>query len=138
MSVISMAARRRARDSAAGSGDAGTDSPPWHMYQRSLVDDLANRRVVVGVDGSCDSGAALRQAASQARQRNATLDVVYVISADADDSAAVAARVMLGEFTRRECPGGIGAPVCLRIERGDPAQALLRASDGAELLVVGW
>ena len=40
----------------------------------------ARRRVaVVVVDASPDSGAALREAASQARQRNALLDIVWVV-----------------------------------------------------------
>jgi nucleotide-binding universal stress UspA family protein len=95
----------------------------------------ANRRVVVGVDGSPDSAAALQRAASQARQRNATLDVVCVIPGDADARAAALARALLGEFTRRECPYGIGAPVRLRVERGDPAVVMPLVSADAELLV---
>ncbi len=65
------------------------------------------------------------------------LDVVCVLADDADARAATTARVMLGEFTRRECPYGVGAPVRLRVERGDPEVVLLLVSAGAELLVVG-
>lgn len=97
--------------------------------------DPAHRRVVVGVDGSPDSAAALVQAASQARQRNATLDVVHVLPEDADARAAVLARVMLGEFTRRVCPYGVGAPVRFRVERGNPHTMLLMVSADAELLI---
>lgn len=93
------------------------------------------RRVVVGVDGSPGSAAAFVLAASQARQRNATLDVVYVLPADADTRAATMARVMLGEFTRRVCPYGVGAPVRFRVERGDPKTVLLLMGVGAELLI---
>jgi hypothetical protein len=60
--------------------------------------------VVVVVDGSPDSGDALRQAASQARQRNALLDIVRVVPPGTEEAASVMARVKLGEFTRRECP----------------------------------
>jgi len=106
-------------------------------HQRQMHERLTHRRVVVGVDGSPDSAAAFQRAASQARQRNAMLDVVCVLAADADDDAATKARVMLGAFTRRECPYGVGAPVRLRVERGDPKLVLLLVSAGAELLVVG-
>jgi len=63
------------------------------------------------------------------------LDVVYVLPADADARASDMARVMLGEFTRRECPYGAGVPVRLRVERGDPEVVLLLVSVGAELLI---
>jgi nucleotide-binding universal stress UspA family protein len=103
--------------------------------QRPL--DPAHRRVVVGVDGSPDSAAAFVRAASQARQRNATLDVVHVLPDDADGRAEIMAKVMLGEFTRRVCPYGVGAPVRLRVERGNPQTVLLMVSAGAELLITG-
>jgi universal stress protein family protein len=93
------------------------------------------RRVAVVVDDSADSAAALRRAASQARQRNATLDVICIITDDADAAASTMARVKLGEFTRRECPYGVGAPVCLRVERGEPAAVHRAVSVGAELLI---
>jgi Universal stress protein family len=99
--------------------------------------DPAHRRVVVGVDGSPDSAVALVRAASQARQRNATLDVVYVLPDGADARAAILARVMLGEFTRRVCPYGVGTPVCFRVERGNPQAVLLMVSADAELLITG-
>jgi nucleotide-binding universal stress UspA family protein len=93
------------------------------------------RRVVVGVDGSPGSATAFVLAAAQARQRNATLDVVCVLPADADARAATMARVMLGEFTRRVCPYGVGAPVRFRVERGDPKAVMLLMGAGAELLI---
>jgi nucleotide-binding universal stress UspA family protein len=99
--------------------------------------DPAHRRVVVGVDGSADSATALVRAASQARQRNATLDVVHVLPDGADARAAILARVMLGEFTRRVCPYGVGAPVRFRVERGNPPTVLLMVSADAELLITG-
>ncbi len=95
------------------------------------------RRVAVVVDGSRASGEALRRGASQARQRNALLDVVAVLPADADSTARVAARVRLGEFTRQECPYGVGAPVRLRVECGDPAGLLALIGEGAELVLNG-
>ncbi len=97
----------------------------------------ARRVVVVVVDGSPDSGDALRQAASQARQRNALLDIVYVVPAGTDRTACVMARAKLGEFTRRECPYGTGVAVRLRVECGEPQTVLLLAGAEAELLING-
>jgi len=95
------------------------------------------RRVAVVVDGSEASAAALRHAASQARQRNALLDVVGLLPADADTQARVSARVRLGEFTRRECPYGVGAPMRLRVECGDLEVLLPLIGEGAELVLSG-
>jgi nucleotide-binding universal stress UspA family protein len=98
----------------------------------------AGRRVVVVVvDGSPGSGEALRQAASQARQRNALLDIVYVVPDGTAGPACVMARVKLGEFTRRECPYGTGVPIRLRVECGEPQTVLLLVAAEAELLING-
>jgi len=91
--------------------------------------------VVVVMDGSPESGAALRQAASQARQRNALLDIVCIVPDGTDGPASILARVKLGEFTRRECPYGMGVPVRLRVERGDPQRVLSEVAAEAELLI---
>jgi hypothetical protein len=99
------------------------------LVQRSLHEPPDCRRVVVGVDGS-GSAAALQRAASQARQRNAMLDVVYVLPDGTDARTAATARVMLGEFCRPACPYGAGVPVRLRVERGDPEVVLLLVSAG--------
>ena len=95
------------------------------------------RVVAVVLDGAPDSGEALRTAASQARQRNALLDIVYVVPDGTDDATSVMARVKLGEFTRRACPYGTGVPVRLRVERGDRQAVLLVAAAQAELLIDG-
>ena len=95
----------------------------------------ARRRIVVAVDGSPGSAAALQRAASQARQRQASLNVVYVLPADAGPEACTAARATLGKFTRQALPLGAGVPVRLRIERGNPAVAVLLAGAGAELII---
>ncbi|MGH3067327.1 MAG: universal stress protein [Streptosporangiaceae bacterium] len=96
-----------------------------------------HRVVVVVVDGSPESGAALRQAASQARQRNALLDIVFIVPDGTDVPASLLARVRLGEFTRRECPYGMGVAVRLRVERGDPQRVLAEVAAEAELLISG-
>jgi hypothetical protein len=95
------------------------------------------RVVAVVVDGSPESGAALRRAASQARQRNALLDIVFIVPDGTDVPASVLARVKLGEFTRHECPYGMGVPVRLRVERGDPQRVLPEVAAEAELLING-
>lgn len=47
------------------------------------------------------------------------------------------ARVKLGEFTRRECPYGMGVRVRLRVERGEPQTVLPEVAAEAELLING-
>jgi nucleotide-binding universal stress UspA family protein len=94
-------------------------------------------RVVVGVDGSPNSLAALGRAITQARLRDAELDVVRVIPEDADESAAAAARAGLRGLIARLGPDRPDVPVRLRVERGEPAAVLLVVSAGAELLVIG-
>ncbi len=119
----------------------GWPNPGWpHPGQAPAQPDLPSARrrvVVVVVDGSADSGEALRQAASQARQRNALLDIVHVAPAGTEDAACIMARVKLGEFTRRECPYGTGVPVRLRVECGDPLMVLGLVAAEAELLING-
>lgn len=95
------------------------------------------RRVVVGVDGSPNSLAALKRAVVQARVRAAELDVVHVIADDADEAADSAARAMLGELVDRVAPDEAGVRLRLRVERGKPATVLLVVSAGAELLIIG-
>ena len=112
-------------DSTSQPGRHGTPRPGHH------------RVVVAVVDGSPESAAALRQAASQARQRNALLDVVSIVPDGTDGPASVLARVKLGEFTRHECPYGMGVPVRLRVERGDPQRVLREVAAEAELLING-
>jgi nucleotide-binding universal stress UspA family protein len=108
-----------------------------HRLDTSSVRRRHAHRVVVGVDGSPNSLAALRRAIAQARLRNAELDVVRVLPEDADEPTAAAARTGLRELIARLGPDGPGVPVRLRVERGDPAAVLLVVSAGAELLVIG-
>jgi nucleotide-binding universal stress UspA family protein len=131
------------------SGSHGTDrhqgghspeapgGPPHHVPGEPAGRPGQHRVVVVVVDGSPESGAALRQAASQARQRNALLDIVCIVPDGTDGPSSVLARVKLGELTRRECPYGMGVPVRLRVERGDPQSVLPEVAAEAELLING-
>jgi len=96
-----------------------------------------SHRVVVGVDGSDNSVAALHLAAAQARQRHAALDIVHVVPPDAYQAQVNDGTVLLEAIISREFPGGLEMAVDRRVERGDPAPILLYASAGAELLVIG-
>jgi hypothetical protein len=122
------------------SGGSPPDAPvglPHHVPGEPPEWPDHHRVVVVVVDGSPESGAALRQAASQARQRNALLDIVCIVPDGTIGPASILARVKLGEFTRRECPYGMGVPVRLRVERGDPQKVLPEVAAEAELLING-
>jgi len=96
----------------------------------------APRRVVVGIDGSPGSLATLRRAVAQARRRHAGLEIVHAIPENASAGAEAEARDMLRRIVAREYPEGLTVPVRRRVERGEPARVLARASVGAELLVV--
>ncbi len=94
-------------------------------------------RVVVGVDGSPSSLAALRRAAYQARNRGASLDIVFVIPAAANAAAEASGYEMLDLTVRNAAPHGLDAPADRIVARGEPAEALVRLSAAAELLVIG-
>ncbi|GAA3387457.1 universal stress protein [Streptomyces roseoviridis] len=106
-----------------------------------------NARVVVGVDGSDSSYGALRWAARHARLIGATLEVVAAydvpgavgrsappVSAAFDEEAA--RRALSDEIRTVLIPVG-EVPVVEHVVRARPAEALIDASAGAELLVVG-
>lgn len=105
------------------------------------------RRIVVGVDGSPSSKAALAWAIRQAKLTGAVVDAVIAWKypglygyptpiADDADYEALAAKVVNDAIA--EVSGRAG-PVEVRpqIAEGNAAEALLAASAGAELLVVG-
>lgn len=111
-------------------------------------------RIVVGVDGSEPSQAALRWAVEEARLRRGTLVALCVYTRPAgwlgmgetmgapitaevtdDDLAGYARQTLEAAF---EQLGDIGDVAVERtVIEGRPAAALTEASDGAELLVVG-
>jgi nucleotide-binding universal stress UspA family protein len=104
-------------------------------------------RIVVGVDGSEGSKDALRWAARQAGFTGATLEVVTgweypafygwapAIPDDLDygEFAARAQAETLDEVFGTDRPAGLET----RVVSGHPALAVVEASEGAELLVVG-
>lgn len=101
-----------------------------------------SKRVVVGVDGSPSSRAALCWAAEQAALTSAELEAVigwsyptsygFPVIADVD-WASSAQKIVETEVT--EVLGD--KPATIRVLEGHPARVLLDAADGADLLVVG-
>jgi nucleotide-binding universal stress UspA family protein len=104
--------------------------------------------IVVGVDGSPDSSAALKWAASEARLRNAELRIIHTWSVPAlsygtylpatafDDVARAAERSLTAQIA--EVLGDdpdIG--YVTEVSEGPPASALLEAAETALLVVVG-
>jgi nucleotide-binding universal stress UspA family protein len=94
-------------------------------------------RVVVGVDGTPNSLAALRRAARQARDRGSCLDIVYVIPAGANAAAEASGYELLGMSVRHVAPRELDGRADLIVARGEPAEELVRLSAQAELLVIG-
>ncbi|MBD0688265.1 hypothetical protein BG452_00390 [Streptomyces sp. CBMA123] len=109
----------------------------------------AQRRIVVGVDGSASSRAALRWAARQAALVGATVEAVITweyptvygwgvpVAGVADVEVAAYAGKTLAEVVAQEMGPQCPVEVRERVECGNAAQVLLKVADGAELLVLG-
>ena len=106
-------------------------------------------RIVAGVDGSDSSLSALRWAIRQARLTGAAVDAVaawhfpaasygYVPVGTGEDYdfEAIAEKVLADAISSALDPGS-DVLVRSHVIEGNAAQALIDASDGAELLVVG-
>jgi nucleotide-binding universal stress UspA family protein len=102
--------------------------------------------VVVGVDGSPDAARALRWAQDEARRRNATLLLVNGVEVGAAAASPYGSGVLMeqleegGEAVLMEALKEVranGFEAEGRIEMGSAAHALIEASRGADLLVVG-
>ncbi|MER7011746.1 universal stress protein [Saccharopolyspora sp. NPDC000359] len=109
---------------------------------------MSERKIVVGVDGSDPSKCALRWAVRQAALSGATVHAVgsWEFPAfysweggpmppdDFEDAARKALDDTVEQIQREDLPT---VPIERELVHGHAAQALLDASDGAELLVVG-
>jgi nucleotide-binding universal stress UspA family protein len=103
-------------------------------------------RIVVGIDGSASSKAALSWAVRQARLTSATVEAViawefpttygYPAPTLNVDFEKIAAQVLADTIAE---VAGPDAPVTIKstVVEGNAARALLDASAGAELLVIG-
>ena len=112
-------------------------------------------RIVVGVDGSDHSAAALRWAAEEAKLRSATLEVVHAwtfvpVTTPADSGLVPMAwtdNVELLDITRQSAENATAAQVeeilgpdhgaTVSVVEGGSDEALLAAAQDADLLVVG-
>ncbi len=103
--------------------------------------------VIVGIDGSPDSARALQWAAEYARRYETHVEGVitweippvygYPVAVGEDEYAGIAEQSR--QVLRKTVRDGLGddANVVERVERGHPAAALVAASEGAQLLVLG-
>jgi nucleotide-binding universal stress UspA family protein len=105
------------------------------------------RRTVVGVDGSPASMAALRWAIRQAKLTGSEVEAVTAwrypsgygfapIADEATDFEGDAAKILADALNE---VAGVGADVivCPSVVEGHPAEVLVRAARGADLLVMG-
>lgn len=95
------------------------------------------RYVAVGYDGSPNSTAALRRAATEAQRRHARLDVINVIPREGGLRRTPAAWLRLRREVARLLPRLQHVTTRLRIARGDTSAELCRMAERAELLVIG-
>jgi nucleotide-binding universal stress UspA family protein len=100
-----------------------------------------DRRIVVGVDGSVASKAALTWAIGQAIRTGAVVEPViayhwFPMPIQEVDFKGLAER-LLAEEVREARQNAPDVSVVSKVARGDPARVLLEASHGADLLVVG-
>ena len=103
--------------------------------------------IVVGVDGSEESKAALRWAVAEARLRDANVRAVYAWSLPHVAGGVGPLIVPDTEVLRRDGERVLDAAIAevgtegVDVERasieGSPARALVEAAEGADLLVVG-
>ena len=98
---------------------------------------VTERRVVVGLDGSPNSIAALHRAVTEACAMAATLEIVLVDPGPPELSGQAAGLGWLEQILSREYPAPLGVPVLCRIEHGSPGKVLVRLAHGAQLLVLG-
>jgi nucleotide-binding universal stress UspA family protein len=113
--------------------------------ERASVEAERSPIVVVGIDGSDESSAALRWAAEEARLRGAVLKVVSVWHLPTAGYMAVpismedtrAATVELIDQQIKEVLGATPDPTLREVREGSPAPQLLDAAKGASQIVVG-
>ena len=98
---------------------------------------VTERRVVVGLDGSRNSIAALHRAVTEARDMAATLEIVLVYPGPPELGGQAAGLDWLEQILSREYPAPLGVPVVLPRRARQPGKVLVRLAHGAQLLVLG-
>ena len=103
--------------------------------------DEQERRIVVGVDGSLASKAALAWAVSQAARTDAVVEVVtayywFPMPIEQVDFKGLAAHMAEDAILDAADHGG-PVKIISKVVQGNAANALMEAARGAELLVVG-
>lgn len=117
-----------------------------------MAEDDGARRIVVGVEGSGGAKAALRWALQEAAYRNASVEVVTAYSntyvpaspdfnyvpldpVDLEAEVAKMQSAVVDEVLAEV--GDVGVEVKRVVVRGRPADSLIAAAEGADMLVVG-
>ncbi|MFI6658544.1 universal stress protein [Streptomyces sp. NPDC050523] len=104
--------------------------------------------VLVGVDGTPEARLAADWAATEAELRASALQVTHAVGRGTDrahggtavgltDQALAAALAVLDDARARLGAATTGVPIDTHLARDDPSSALLAASAGADLVVVG-
>ena len=106
-------------------------------------------KIVVGVDGSDSSAAALRWALAEAAARGATLQVVHAWQVPVVDGAVLgsfafdvteleaSAHRLVDDMIAEATPDGPPVSIERTVVAGGPAQGLLDAAKAADVVVVG-
>jgi len=97
----------------------------------------SKRPVVVGLHDSKNSLAALRRAVDVAVSAETGIHIVYVVPGGSAEDAATGGEAMVSAAVSKLFPDGLPVPGRVSVERGDPAQTLVRLSADAERLVIG-
>ena len=106
--------------------------------------NLVTYKVVVGVDGSAHSQAALRWALADAEKHNGEVTAVFAWQVPFTSFPGLYDREALEKASKDFLIEQVSAvapkpavPLLPLVAEGDPAEALLTASKGADLLVLG-
>lgn len=153
MRDISLVPRKTAAVELARLGPARPVARPAMRWRvRAEMVDERERRIVVGIDGSGESKAALRWAVQHACRIGAIVDAVtawqrlntvgYAATPFAEEQVAVWAGQALSDCVAesedpRQLDPGQKVEVRQSVVRGDRATVLLDAARGADLLVLG-
>ena len=119
-----------------------------------MTDQTADhdRRIVVGVDGSPNGTVALQWAMAQARLTRASIETITAwhepamigysygwspVMYEGESVAAIAERILTDTVADLAAQHDHPVEIRTRVVQGHPAQVLLEAATGAQMLVVG-